>query len=220
MDNPVESNIGEIVFVNIDELRPNPRNPNTHPPEQLALLCKTIAAQGWRLPICVSTRSGYIVRGHGRYEAAKLLGCTTVPVSYQAYESDDLEMADLLMDNRINELNEWNNASLKDLLESMDTGALDMNLTGFTDDELNRLMSQFHTEEEPVSTDEDAPSPKICRPYEKWQLGLHALTVGMACADECDALIVAWQSITGMNAQLVSTGETYNNLTRIRTGGK
>ncbi len=62
-------------MVPLEEIIPNPRNPNQHPDQQIELLAKIIAAQGWRAPITVSTRSGFIVRGHGRFAAAKLLLC-------------------------------------------------------------------------------------------------------------------------------------------------
>jgi hypothetical protein len=62
-------------LVPLEKLVPNPRNPNQHPQSQVALLAKVIAHQGWRSPVVVSTRSGFIVAGHGRYEAAKVLGC-------------------------------------------------------------------------------------------------------------------------------------------------
>lgn len=82
---------GEIpVFCSFDEiipaedLRPNPKNPNQHPEEQVELLAKIIRAQGWRAPVTVSTLSGMIVRGHGRYMAAQMIGCP-VPVDFQEY---------------------------------------------------------------------------------------------------------------------------------------
>ena len=53
-------------LVDITTLVPNPRNPNRHPDKQIELLAKIIQNQGWRAPITVSTRSGFIVRGHGR----------------------------------------------------------------------------------------------------------------------------------------------------------
>src|SRR5262245_5749664 len=62
------------VMVGIEKLVTNPRNPNQHPQTQIALLAKVINHQGWRSPIVVSNRSGFIVAGHGRFEAAKLLG--------------------------------------------------------------------------------------------------------------------------------------------------
>ena len=71
-------------MVEIEKVIPNPRNPNKHSEKQIALLSKIIAAQGWRAPITVSTRSGFIVRGHGRLLAARKLGLAEVPVDYQA----------------------------------------------------------------------------------------------------------------------------------------
>ena len=72
-------------LVPVEKLVPNPRNPNQHPEAQVALLAKVITHQGWRAPIVVSTRSGFIVAGHGRYEAAKVLGLESVPVDYQEF---------------------------------------------------------------------------------------------------------------------------------------
>ncbi|MBU2700601.1 ParB-like chromosome segregation protein Spo0J [Sporomusaceae bacterium BoRhaA] len=61
-------------LADITMLVPNSRNPNTHPQKQIELLAKIIKSQGWRAPITVSTRYGFVVRGHGRLLAAQLLG--------------------------------------------------------------------------------------------------------------------------------------------------
>ena len=135
-------------LVNISEIIPNPRNPNTHDEKQIKLLAKIIRFQGWRLPIVVSNLSGFIVRGHGRIETAKHLGLQKVPVSYQDYENEAQEWADLIADNRIAELAEMDRSSLKDLIEELDTGDLDLDVTGFSTESLERLMSEFHPEEE------------------------------------------------------------------------
>lgn len=45
-------------IVPLKDLRPNPKNPNQHPPEQIKLLASIIRATGWRAPITVSKRSG------------------------------------------------------------------------------------------------------------------------------------------------------------------
>lgn len=57
-------------IVPVGEVKPNPKNPNQHPEEQIDLLAKIIQAQGWRAPVTVSTLSGLVVRGHGRLMAA------------------------------------------------------------------------------------------------------------------------------------------------------
>lgn len=138
--------------VDITDLKPNPRKPNRHPDEQVALLAKNIRALGWRHPIIVSKRSGYVVAGHARLEAAKMLGVDKVPVDYQDFASEADEHAYLLADNRIAELAERDNAAIKDLLQELDTGALDMDLTGYSQDELEAMMTATHEPEETKTT--------------------------------------------------------------------
>ncbi|NBR87399.1 MAG: hypothetical protein EBT61_18165 [Verrucomicrobia bacterium] len=60
-------------MVAVTEIVANPRNPNKHPAKQVALLAKIIRHQGWRAPIVVSKRSGFVVAGHGRLAAAQPL---------------------------------------------------------------------------------------------------------------------------------------------------
>lgn len=89
------------------ELVDHPRNPNTHPPRQVQALAKFIARVGWRHPVVVSARSGYIVAGHCRKLAAIELGCE-VPVDLQEFADEGEELALLLADNMIPELAEMN----------------------------------------------------------------------------------------------------------------
>ena len=124
-------------IVDITTLVPNPRNPNTHPDKQIALLSKIIRNQGWRNPIVVSNRSGFIVKGHGRLEAAKLLQVESVPIDRQDYETEADEWADMIADNRIAELADIDKSAMKDLLTELDTGSFDMDLTGFDEQSLN-----------------------------------------------------------------------------------
>ncbi|MCP4953431.1 MAG: ParB N-terminal domain-containing protein, partial [Proteobacteria bacterium] len=74
--------------VDVVDLVPHPRNPNKHSDKQIALLAKIIGNQGWRNPIVVSERSGFIVAGHGRLGAARVLNVEKVPVDLQAFENE------------------------------------------------------------------------------------------------------------------------------------
>ena len=58
-------------LVDIVNVIPNPRNPKQHNEKPIELLSRIIKNQGWRAPITVSTRSGFVVRGHGRCEFFK-----------------------------------------------------------------------------------------------------------------------------------------------------
>ncbi len=147
--------------VPIEELVPNPRNPNKHGADQVKLLAKIIDFQGWRSPVVVSTLSGYVVRGHGRLLAARHLGLESVPVDFQDYENEAQEHADLVADNRIAELAEMDRAGLKDLIESLDTGEIDLEMTGFDKLSLAALMSQVFVgddEDEGDQGGEDVPT--------------------------------------------------------------
>lgn len=128
-------------MVPIDELVENPRNPNTHPKKQIDLLAKIIKRQGWRHPITVSNRSGFIVHGHGRLAAAKLLGVESVPVDYQDYDTEAQEWEDLLADNKIAELAELDESLAAQLLDELEKAEAEIELTGFTDRELQKLMA-------------------------------------------------------------------------------
>lgn len=90
-----------VEYVAIEGLKPNPKNPNAHPKEQVERLAELIKYQGWRLPIIVSKQSGFIVSGHGRLEAAKHLKLAEVPVSYQDFTDLDQEYAFLVSDNSV-----------------------------------------------------------------------------------------------------------------------
>ncbi len=126
-------------IVPVTEMKPNPKNPNRHPGDQVELLARVIKAQGWRQPVKVSTLSGMIVSGHGRYEAALLLDCP-VPVDYQDYPSEAAELEDLLADNRISELSEMDEKKLAEIFAGMDDTAVSADLAGYTDDVIAALM--------------------------------------------------------------------------------
>ena len=139
---PVFCSFDEIIP--LESIIPNPKNPNTHPKEQIKLLSNIIASQGWRMPIVVSTRSGFIVKGHGRLEAAKAAGMETVPVEYQNYGTEAEEYADLIADNRIAELSIIDEEMLTELLAEMEEEYQE--LTGYSEDELTDLLSELESE--------------------------------------------------------------------------
>lgn len=117
-------------LVPITELRPHPRNPNTHPPEQIRLLAKIIENTGFRNPITVSNLSGNMVKGHGRLQAAQLLHYTHVPVDFQDYDDPQQELEDLIADNTIAELASINRNTLNTLLAELATAGRDSELAG------------------------------------------------------------------------------------------
>lgn len=135
-------------IVDVVELVPNPRNPNKHGDEQTKLLARIIKHQGWRAPIVVSKLSGYIVAGHGRLQAAKLLGVSEVPVNFQHFDTSADEDAHLLADNRIAELAELDLEEVAAILADI-SDDIDLALTGFDDKETEALMAGDYASVDP-----------------------------------------------------------------------
>jgi len=88
-------------LVSVKELRSHPKNPNKHSENQIKRLAQILEYQGWRYPVKVSKVTGFVTSGHGRIEAAKLMGWDKVPVNFQEYESHEQEYADVVSDNSI-----------------------------------------------------------------------------------------------------------------------
>lgn len=189
-----------------NELKPHPRNPNRHSDNQVKLLAKIIAAQGWRAPVVVSQRSGYIVAGHARLAAARALGAESLPVCIQNFESEAQEDAHLLADNRLAELAELDKTDLTELLKSLE-GKIDLDLTGFDSSSLDELLG-------PPAETKDA-EPKIDQAAELqkkwgtklgqiWELGDHRI----ACGDSTE-LDVVKKFIGDDRAEVVFTDPPY-----------
>ena len=171
-------------IVDVAKLVPNPKNPNQHPDSQIQLLGRIIRQTGWRQPITVSKRSGFIVKGHGRLSAALLEGIKEAPVDYQNYTNNAEEYADLVADNRIAELAETDNRLLADIFAEIDTGEIPMELTGYTEDEVESLVTALS---EALHNDlhepDDIPEPPepdqtVTQKGDLWILGRHRVVCG------------------------------------------
>lgn len=154
-------------IVPIESLKPHPDNPNTHPAEQVRLLAKIIQEQGWRQCITISSRSGYIVRGHARLLAADQIGANEVPIDTQPYKSDESEWADLIADNRIAELAQMEPSLLAKALSKFNATVFDIELTGFDMKGFKELMASAFPEpkeapDEFPEYDEDISTEYCC----------------------------------------------------------
>ena len=197
-------------IVDVAALVPNPKNPNTHPDNQIQLLGRIIRETGWRAPITVSKRSGFIVKGHGRLAAALLEGFKEVPVDYQHYDSEAQEYADLVADNRIAELAEIDQKMLADIFADIDTGEIPLELTGYTEDEVEDLVTALsealHNDLDDPDEVPDVPEPEhvITQQGDLWILGRHRLLCGDSTnRADVDALM------DGAKADMVFTDPPY-----------
>jgi len=81
---------------------------------------------------------------------------------------------------------EWDFPKLKDLLEELDTGGFDIEITGFDNAEIEDLMTQFHVPAEGLTEDDAIPEKveTVCKTGDLWQLGNHRLLCGDATKKE------------------------------------
>lgn len=207
--------IGDIpVFCSYDELLEtekvigNPRNPNKHSKKQVELLARIIKATGWRANITISRLSGYVVKGHGRLEAAIKAGCELVPVEYQNYTSEAEEWADLTADNRLSELSDMDNTMLADLLNEINTGEFPLEMSGYTEEDLESIIGAIAGEGDAEPNDQDdeqdQPLPPMSKLGDLWQLGPHRLI----CGDATDAATIE-RLMDGEKAAMVHTDPPY-----------
>lgn len=191
-------------IVEIKNLKENPRNPNTHPSVQLELLAQIIKKTGWRASITVSTLSGFIVKGHGRLQAAKLAGFKHCPVEYQSFADEEEELAALLADNKLAELAEIDVEKLTEIFKDYEFEDLD--LTGYSQDEYDDLLGVF--EETTLLGDPDEVPEEVetrCKLGDVWQLGNHRLMCG-------DSTIITdvEKLMNGSKADMLLTDPPYN----------
>lgn len=161
-------------LVKISKLKKHPKNRNSHPDAQVERLAKILEYQGFRYPVKVSKRSGFVVSGHGRILAAKKLGWKEVPVSFQDYDSDEQEYSDAVSDNSIAAWSELDlsgiNNDLQDLGPDYDIDLL--GIRGFILEPAEKLEPQCDEDEVPEKVE---PKTKLGDLY---KLGNHRLLCG------------------------------------------
>jgi len=191
--------------VTIDKVKLDPRNARLHLESNMAAIQRSLEAYGQRKPIVVNARTGAIEAGNGLFQAAVKLGWTHIAAVMVA-DDEDTAKGYAIMDNQSALLAEWDFPVLKDLLQELDTGAFNMDLTGFNQGEIEDLMTRFQVIE-PGKTDEDAIPEEvetICKTGDLWQLGEHRLLCGDAIrAEDVERLM------DGKKADMVFTDPPY-----------
>ena len=192
----------------IDRLIPYARNPRKND----AVIDKMVSAIhefGFRIPI-IAKSDGTVVDGHLRLKAAKKLGLNTVPVALADELTDAQIKAFRLLANKSANWAEWDDELLRIELSELREEDFDISLTGFDDEEIDRMLAE--AEEEPDiqgSTDEDAVPDQqeetVSREGDVWIMGPHRLLVGDCTKEESyEALL------QGEHAALVVTDPPYN----------
>jgi len=148
-------------MANVADLVPYGRNARTHSDEQVSQIAASIREFGWTNPIILGANNG-ILAGHGRRLAALLLRIKRVPVLDVSHLTAEQQRAYILADNKLTLNGGWDLEVLK--LEVLELGALgvDLEITGFSDDELKDLIDPEIPDPEPEKGPDDRPTCPHC----------------------------------------------------------
>ena len=167
----------KIEYRKVSDLLPYARNARTHSDEQVSQLAASIKEFGFNNPVAVDGDC-MILCGHGRVMAAKKLGLTEVPTVCLSHLSDTQVKAYILADNKLALNAGWDNDMLKVELEDLKDLDFDLNLTGFSDEELKAILVEDPTEAHEDNFDGEPPEVAKSQLGDIWTLGEHRLMCG------------------------------------------
>ena len=197
-----------VTYEEIKNLVPYARNARTHSQRQIRQIADSIRTFGFTNPVLVN-RSRMIVAGHGRVQAAKLLGTDKVPTICLDNLTDHQIRAYILADNKLAEKAGWDHSILAIELQHLTSVDLDfdVSVTGFEVGEIDLILQEAAaqkeaTEEEPV---EISGGPAVTKAGDIWLLGDHRLL----CGDALDAATYT-ALMEGKRADVVFADPPYN----------
>jgi ParB-like chromosome segregation protein Spo0J len=173
----------------IDRLIPYARNSRTHSDVQIAQIAASIKEWGFTTPVLVD-ESGGIIAGHGRTLAARKLGLKAIPVVIASGWTDAQKRAYVIADNKLATNANWDEEMLKLELHALAEEEFQLDMTGFSPDELTEIMfGELIKTEEPeeqsvsstfevsVSCDNEAEQERVYGMLTKQGLKCRVLTM-------------------------------------------
>jgi DNA modification methylase len=199
----------QIEFMRVRELRPYANNARTHSRKQIKQIARSIEKFGFCNPVLIDDNK-QIIAGHGRVEAAELLGLEAIPTCRLSHLSEAEKRAYILADNKLAQAAGWDKELLAIELQGLIELDLDIELTGFETAEIDLILEEAGEATGTASGPEDAapePSagPAVSQLGDLWLLGPHRLQCGDARdGASYDALL------EGAKAEFVFTDPPYN----------
>src|SRR5712672_3168799 len=164
----------KIEFMRVHELRPYPNNARTHSKKQIRQIARSIEKFGFCNPVLIDD-ANQIIAGHGRVEAAKLLGLDAVPTCRLSHLSASDKRAYILADNKIASAAGWDKELLAIELQGLIDLDVDLELTGFDMGEIDFLLEEVKEAKGPSSGPEDvvpqiSSGPSVTQHGDMWSL--------------------------------------------------
>lgn len=197
-----------IQLIAPSDLTPWARNARTHSKKQVRQIADSIRTFGFTNPVLIDERR-IILAGHGRVEAAKLLGIAEVPCLRLDHMSEDEKRAYVLADNKLALNAGWDEDLLAAELGALMSSDLDFDIgvTGFSIPEIDGVLAAVAPEEPGAPEDDMMPesAPRRVQPGDVWQLGPHRLV----CGDALDGAVVDLL-MAGETARMAFSDPPYN----------
>lgn len=192
--------------VPVDKLIPYINNAKVHSEDQVTRIAASIREFGFLNPVIID-KDFNIIAGHGRVMAAKKLELQEVPCLFVEGLTEAQRKAYILADNKLSELADWDMDLVSSELEMLLDEDFDVDLIGFSEDELQKLLNQDDSEAEEDDFDVDAEmeKPTFSQNGDVWLLGRHRLI----CGDSTDESVIN-TLMEGKKANLVVTDPPYN----------
>jgi DNA modification methylase len=199
----------KIEYTLVRELRPYRNNARTHSKKQVRQIANSIEKFGFCNPVLIDNDK-QIIAGHGRVEAAKLLGIDAVPTCRLSHLSEADKRAYILADNKLAEKAGWDKELLAIELQGLIDLDFELELTGFEMPEIDVILEDAREAKGDPSEPEDGvpqyPSgPVVTQAGDLWVLGNHRLLCANAREEAAyDCLL------EGAKAEFVFTDPPYN----------
>lgn len=210
----------KIQLLSTKALRPYARNPRSHSRRQIEQIAQSIREFGFNNPILIDADK-VVIAGHGRLEAAKLLGIKRIPAIRLDHMTEAEKRAYVIADNKLAENAGWDHALLAlelRYISELDV-ELDLTLTGFEPAEIDLSLQGLESATSAAEADDvpepDRSRPPVSRAGDLWLLGeRHRLLSADARINASFAQLLA-----GQKAELVVSDPPYN-LSVARIGGR
>ncbi|MBO6727089.1 MAG: ParB N-terminal domain-containing protein [Rhizobiaceae bacterium] len=200
----------KIEYLGLCDLKPYRRNSRKHSRKQIRQVAQSMREFGFTNPILID-EDCTIIAGHGRLEAAKLNGMTSVPCVRIGTMTEAQKRAYVIADNKLALNAGWDDEILAEELKALlDVEiSFDVELTGFSIAEVDSLVEGLVPEEKGDPRADALPpldhSSTRCRVGDVWQLGPHRLV----CGNALDPAVVG-TLMDGDVARMVFTDPPYN----------
>ena len=168
----------EMKLVDIEKLVPYVNNARTHSADQINKLRSSIREFGFINPVIIDKDYG-VIAGHGRIMAAKEEGIKEVPCVFADHLNEAQKKAYILADNRMALDAGWDEELLRVEIESLEDYGFNVELTGFSPDELSSLFDLgVEAEEDDFDVEEELKKPIFSKEGDIWTLGRHKVICG------------------------------------------